>query len=214
MKTQKMLWGCEQIPVVMYSLCLDPGFWLSCLHQIHIGILTCRVMFCLSNAKEAGDSTKHNYNSSPLTWLQISGMLEPELFLQLLPWTPGLDTGWALKCGEEQWKTLWKDLSPGASHNLDLKCSGWPLLPSHWQELQFSWCLAENLGPHLCKEAARLSLPILLTVWSVPWVCHSISTSTFTTPLSQAPTPRRIWGNTSSYWVMIQSKWPRVVKQW
>lgn len=90
----------------------------------------------------------------------------------------------------------------------------WPLLPSHWQELQFSWCLSENLGPHLCKEAARLSLPILLTVWSVPWVCHSISTSTFTTPLSQTPTPRRIWGNTSSYWVMLQSKWPRVVKQW
>ena len=54
MKTQKVLWGCEQIPTLMHRLCLDPGFWLNWLLQIHVGILTCRVMFCFNQIKETG----------------------------------------------------------------------------------------------------------------------------------------------------------------
>jgi len=58
MKTQKVLWACEQVPTLMHRLCLDPGFWLNCLLQIHVGILTCRVMFWFNQIKETGEKCK------------------------------------------------------------------------------------------------------------------------------------------------------------
>lgn len=40
------------------GLCLDAAFWLSCLYQICIGILTCRVMLYFEHVKEKEENTK------------------------------------------------------------------------------------------------------------------------------------------------------------
>lgn len=123
MKTQKVLWDCEQIPTLMYGLCLDPGFWLKWLLQSHVGIFTYRVMFCFNQIKETEESIKCKCKSQ-------SPHLTPNL---MNSWTrafsvaPFLDTGLGCRlspdalCGEEQWSALWKDLSPGASQSLDLE---------------------------------------------------------------------------------------------
>lgn len=78
MRTQQVLWGCEQIPTLKHRLCLDPGLWLKPLLQIHVGILTYRVMLCFNQIKETMQVQIPASSLGPR-------LMNTELFPRLLP---------------------------------------------------------------------------------------------------------------------------------
>lgn len=175
MKTQKVLWDCEQIPTLMQRLCLDPVLWLNCLLEIHVGILTCKVMFCFNQIKETEESKKCKWKSqSPQlptnlmnTWTRsffCSSFHRHQAWVQAEPCS--VVQRRATKYTVER-PVSWSIPKSCVRAGCFLKCIEQLLLPSHSQELQDSSCLWKKSGSLLWQDTARLSLSTLFTVWGV-----------------------------------------------